>query len=353
METRTLGRTQLEVKRIGFGGMTIPQVDDDTAVATVNRALDLGINFLDTARVYGKGDSERKIGLVMKHRRDECYLSSRTTDMTYEGMKRAIDESLAALQTDHIDLYEPHDVSTSEKYATLMSKDGALRALHEARDEGKIAHIGLTGHNWAILAEAAATDEFEAMLVTYNIATRNAEDGLLDVAEAHGVGLFVMKVFGNSRLLKLTPRGGGQPPTVEQCLRFALSNRRFGMILTGAKSPEEIEQNVGIAESYTPLTDAEQQEVRAFGDSLSRGFCYGCEYCLPCPQEIDIPGILQLLDHQERLSYEWPQGRKAYARFTATAENCADCEQCEQRCPQDLPIRDRLRTAHKRLARPV
>jgi len=353
METRTLGRTGLEVKRLGFGGMTLPGVDVDEAVATVHKALDLGVNFIDTARAYGGGDSERKIGRVMKDRRGECFLSSRTTDMSYEGMKRDIDESLKALQTDHLDLYEPHDVSTSQKYAQLMASSGALRALKEAKAEGKIAHVGFTGHNWAILAEAIRTGEFEAMLITYNLATRNAEEEVIDLAEAHGVGLFVMKVFGNSRLFKLTPPGSGRIATVEECLRFALSNEKLPLILTGAKSPEEIAQNVSIAESYTPLSDAEQRELRAFGDSLSAGFCYGCEYCLPCPQEIDIPGILQLLDYQERLSYEWPQARKAYAAFAATVEDCVDCGDCEERCPQDLPVRERLRQAHDRLAKPV
>jgi hypothetical protein len=350
MEVRTLGRTGLKVRRLGFGGMTIPHVDDDQAVATIHKALDLGVNFIDTARVYG--DSERKIGLVMKQRRSECFLSSRMTDMSYEGLKRAIDESLAALQTDRIDLYEPHDVSTSQRYAQLMSHDGGLRALQEARAEGKIAHVGLTGHNWAILADAIRTGEFEAMLVTYNLATRDAEE-LIPLAEEHGVGLFAMKVFGNSRLLRLSPRDAERTATVEQCLRFALSNEHFPLILTGAKSPGEIEQNVRIAEAHRRLSPAELRELRAFGDSLQAGWCYGCEYCLPCPQAIDIPGILQLLDYQERLSYEWPQGRKAYAKFAATIEDCCDCAECEQRCPQRLPVRQRLRKAHERLARPV
>lgn len=353
MELRELGRTGMRVARVGFGGMTIPRVDVDEAVATVNRALDLGINFVDTARVYGRGDSEAKIGRVMKHRRGDCYLSSRTTDMSYEGMKRAIDESLEQLQTDFIDLYEGHDVSTRAKYAELMSADGGLRALQEAKAEGKIGHVGITGHNWALLAEAIRTGEFEAALIAYNLATRTAEEEVIDLAEARGVGLFVMKVFGNARLFQLSPLDSDRTATVDECLRFALSNARLPLILTGAKSPAEIEQNVRITESQPPLSEAEQRELRAFGDSLQASYCYGCEYCLPCPQEIDIPGILQLLDRQERLSYEWPQGRKAYAAFAATIEDCADCGDCEDRCPQDLPIRERLRKAHDRLARPV
>ena len=113
MEIRRLGKTEMRVSRIGFGGMTIPNVDVEEALATINRALELGVNFIDTARAYGNGDSERKIGRVMESRRGEVYLSSRTPNTSYDGIKRAIDESLAALRTDYIDLYEPHDVSTN------------------------------------------------------------------------------------------------------------------------------------------------------------------------------------------------------------------------------------------------
>jgi len=353
MEIRELGNTGMRVARVGFGGMTIPRVDVDQAVATLNRALDLGVNFVDTARTYGRGDSERKIGIVMEERRSEVYLSSRSPDPDYDGMWRSIDASLQALRTDYIDLYEGHDVSTQAKHRQLMASDGGLKALQEAKDEGLIRHIGFTGHNWELIKEMIRSDEFEAGLITYNIANRTVEDEVLDLAEEHSVGLFVMKVFGNGRLFRLTPPQEDRTPTVEECLRFALSNRRLPLILTGGKSPEEIEQNVAVAESYRPLSDEEERDLREFGERLGRGYCFGCEYCLPCPQEIDIPGILQLFDFQERISWEWPQGRKAYAEFDATVEDCADCGQCEERCPQDLPVRERLRAAHKRLGRKV
>jgi len=351
MEVRRLGKTEMQVSRIGFGGMTIPKVSFEQAVATINRALDLGVNFIDTARAYGNGDSERKIGRVMADRRDEAYLSSRTPDTSYDGIRKAIDESLEALRTDYIDLYEPHDVSSAARYDPLMRKGGGLQALREAKEEGKIRHIGFTSHNCDLIKEMIRSNAFEAGLVTYNLANREAEDEVLDLAEEHDVGLFVMKVFGNASLFELSPPEEDRKPTVEECLRFALSNRRFPLILTGVKSPEEIEQNVAIANSYRPLSEAEQQELRDFGDRLGRGYCYGCEYCLPCPQDIDIPRVLQLLDYQERISWELPQGKKTYAEFDATIEDCIDCEQCEERCPQNLPIRERLQEAHDRFAR--
>jgi predicted aldo/keto reductase-like oxidoreductase len=353
METRRLGRTGLEVSRIGFGGMTIPHVDKKQAVETVHKALDLGVNFIDTARAYGDGDSEDKIGEVMKTRRDESYLSSRSPKMDYEGMKGDIDKSLRTLGVDHIDLYEPHDVSRTSMYEKLMGQNGAIQALHEAKEAGKIRFIGVTGHNWGLMQKLLESDQFDAALVTYNIANREAEDTVIPVAKELDVGLFVMKVFGNSRLFDLSPVDDDRQPTVEECLRFALSNDDFPMILTGVKAPEEIEQNVAIANTYEPMTEAEQKQIRAFGDRLGRGYCYGCNYCQPCPADIDIPAILGLLDKQQRISWEWPQLRERYAQFEQTVDDCLDCEQCEEACPQDLPVRELLREAEERLGRPV
>jgi len=330
--------------------MTIPGVSKKQAVATVHKALDLGINFVDTARAYG--DSEEKIGEVMKTRRDECYLSSRSPERDYEGMKANIDASLRTLGVEYIDLYEPHDVSTEARYEAVM-KEGGIDALHEAKEAGKIRFIGVTGHNRAKMQELLRSGHFDAALVTYNIANLEAETEVIPLAKELDVGLFVMKVFGNSRLLELSPVDEDRTPTVEECLRFALSNEAFPMILTGAKSPDEIEENVGIANSYEPLTDAEQQDLREFGKRLGQGYCYGCNYCMPCPAEIDIPGILQLLDYQKRINWEWPQGRQQYAEFDKTIDDCLDCAQCEEACPQNLPVRQLLVEAKDRLEQPV
>lgn len=358
METRRLGRTNLEVSRIGFGGMTItpwfcPDLTVEQGAEVVNTALDLGVNFVDTARAYP--GSEEKIGRVMKARRHECYLSTRSPKMDYEGMKADIETSLRTLQTDHIDIYEPHDVSTRSKYEDLLSPNGAVKALKEARKAGKIRFIGVTGHNWELLYRLIETDEFDAALVVYNLADREAEKEVIPLAGSLDVGLFVMKVFGNARLPKQTPPGEERRPTVEECLRFALSNRDFPLILTGVRSPEEMKENVSIAESRAPLTDEEREELAAFGDSLRTGYCYSCNYCLPCPEEIDIPRIMQLLGNRDRRDWHTvhPRLYREYRELDRTFDDCADCGECEERCPQNLPIRERLEKAKEVLDKEV
>jgi predicted aldo/keto reductase-like oxidoreductase len=348
VELRRLGRTDLKVARIGFGGMTIPHVSVEQTAATVNRALDLGVNFVDTARAYG--DSEEKIGQVMKTRRQECFLSSRSPKTDYEGMKQDIAGSLGALNTDYIDLYEPHDVSTQEKYDRLMSADGALKALKEAKSQGRIRHVGFTSHNWELTKRMIETGEFEAALITYNLADHASAEAVIPVAEAHDVGLFVMKVFGNGRLLELRPVDEERHPTIEECLRFALANGRLPLILTGVKSPEEIGQNVAIAEETQSLTEAQLAHLRRLGERLGHGYCYGCEYCIPCPEGINIPGILRLLQRSERIGWDLPQLRSGYRQFDRTADDCVDCGECEEKCPQRLPIRELLQQAARRFA---
>jgi predicted aldo/keto reductase-like oxidoreductase len=335
-----LGRTGSEVKRIGLGGMTIPDVSLEQAVATLSRALDLDVNSVDTAMAYG--DSQEKIGAVMTTRRRECYLSSRSTQMDYEGMEHDIATSLEVLKTDCIDLYEAHDVSTRAKY-------GALKALKETKADGRIGHIGFTSHNWELARKLIATDEFEAALITYNLADHTAAESVIPLAEAYDVGVFVMKVFGNGRLLRLRPVDEERCPTIEESLRSALANDHPPLVLTGVKSPEEISENVAIAQDRAHPTQSELAELRTFGERLGRGYCYGCNYCVPCPEGIDIPGILRLLEQRERMSWDWPQLKAAYRRFERTAADCVECGQCEEKCPQQLPIRERLQKAERQL----
>jgi len=234
------------------------------------------------------------------------------------------DESLVALRTDCIGLYEPHDVSSGVRYERLMRKDRGLKALREAKELGKIKHIGFTSHKGDLIKRMIRSEHFESALITGNRANCDAEEEVLEPADELDVGLLVMKVFGNASILELNPPEENRRPTVEERLRFAFSNRGLPLLLTEVKSPEGIEQNVSIAEDYKRLYEKEAHDLREFGDRLGQGYFYGCAYCFPCPQDIDIPGILQQLDYQERITWELPLGRKEYAKSRAIIEDSID-----------------------------
>ncbi|MCX8170842.1 MAG: aldo/keto reductase, partial [Candidatus Bathyarchaeota archaeon] len=168
MMKRRLGKTDLRVSIIGFGAIKLPQVDFETSSKMLNRALDLGINFIDTARSYG--DSEEKIGLALSGRRDEFYVSTKTGSLTYEDAVKDIELSLRKLKTDYIDLYLCHNPNSPDKFEKVMGPNGALKALKEAKSKGIIGHIGFSCHRYhETMEKGIRSGEFEAIMISYNI----------------------------------------------------------------------------------------------------------------------------------------------------------------------------------------
>src|SRR5512147_1466275 len=148
MPTRNLGKTGYRVGLFSLGGQAaIEQPDNEAgAVAIVERALDLSVNYIDTAAMYGRGLSQRYIGQVMKRRRRETFLATKTHDRTRDGSLKLLDQSLKLLQTDHVDLWQLHNVRTDEQVEQIFAKDGAIEALTRARDQKMVRFLGITGH---------------------------------------------------------------------------------------------------------------------------------------------------------------------------------------------------------------
>ncbi|MHC4146718.1 MAG: aldo/keto reductase, partial [Planctomycetota bacterium] len=172
MPTRNLGRTGHRVGIFSLGGQAVVETSDrDTAEAIVNKAIDLGINYIDTASSYGGGKSEQHIGLVMKYRRHEVYLATKTHDRSYDGSMRLLETSLKRLQTDHLDCWQLHNVQTKAHTDRIFAKDGAIKALEKARDQGIVRFLGITGHyDPHILAEAINYYPFDTLLMAFNAA---------------------------------------------------------------------------------------------------------------------------------------------------------------------------------------
>ena len=168
MQKKILGRTGLNVSIIGFGAIKLPGVPADDAVKIINRALDLGVNYIDTARNYR--DSEEKIGRVLKDRRADCFIATKTTARDASGLMDDLETSLRNLQTDKIDVYQLHSVSDGDTYKKVMAPGGALEGAKKAKAQGKIDHIGISIHrDLETMKAVIKSDEFETLMVTYSL----------------------------------------------------------------------------------------------------------------------------------------------------------------------------------------
>ena len=261
MPLRPLGRTGHQVRIFSLGGQATleePERGEDAA-AIINRAIDLGVNYIDTARVYGTGVSETYVGEVMKSRRDEVFLATKTRDRSYDGSMRSLEASLKALQTDRLDLWQLHNVRTQEDLDEIFAKEGAIRALERARDENMVRFLGITGHKDPfVLRKGIEQYPFDSILMALNAADRHKAsfiDNLLPVATERKMAIVGMKVPARGKIFR---KGG--VTTMKQAMRYVLT-LPVSTIIVGISTLKELEENIHIAEEFKPLKPEEMQEI--------------------------------------------------------------------------------------------
>ncbi len=334
MEHKILGKTGLEVSIMGLGGIPIQSVSFGEAQRVVERALDLGVTFIDTARSYT--NSEEKIGQVMKRRRGECILASKVFRRSKKEAEEDINTSLRNLKTDMIDLYQLHDVSRERDYERIFGPNGALEAVKKAREQGKIRFIGVSGHRQELLLRLIKTGEFDTVQLPVNAADLDIAKAVTPVAREMNLGIIGMKAFA-----------GGNFKDVKVALRFAL-DQDVSVVIPGMKKVSEVEENIGIANSFKPLTDEEREVLLEEAKQLGANFCRQCGYCQPCPEGVDIPKILLLERYYSRY---WLKdvATEQYRKLDVKADSCVECGECEEKCPYQLPVRELLKEAHMHL----
>jgi len=349
---RRLGKTELMVSVIGFGGIKLPAVERKTSYEILNRALDLGINFFDTARGYG--DSEEKIGWAIGERRDEFYISTKSHVLTAEEMEKDIKTSLEKLRTDYIDIYMCHNLRRPESYDKVMGPGGAMEALKKAKQEGIIGHTGFSCHRFhETMERGIKSGEFDALIVAYNILNDELNDEtILPMAKEWDVGVIAMKPLAGGALAQPPPElkvSSKIPITAEQALRFVLANPAVDVAIPGMTNLQEVEENARVGEKFQVMTEAEKLELIKAAEELGKDFCRNCGYCLPCPEEIRIPVILRHLGYYKRYGLiEWAKGR--YHMVEVKADACLECGQCQEKCPYNLNIHEMLKEAHTLLS---
>lgn len=328
MRKNVLGKTQLTVSSLGFGGIPIQRVSEEEAIRVVRHGYELGINYFDTARNYTV--SEERIGKALKDMRDEVVLATKSSNRTKKGVLEDLEVSLKNLRTDWIDVYQLHNVSSKKVWEQVTAPDGALGALRQAQREGKIHHVGVTSHDPALLVEIVNLNVFETIMIPYNYLTPIPAQVLLPLCHRMNVGTIIMKPFG-----------GGAFSNARIALKFLLENQDVDVIIPGMMSRAEVEENVAVASGSSTLRHEELKLIEQDRMALGDQFCRACNYCQPCPQEIPISTVLRWEVAVKRMGWV-PRIVNRLKEGLAKATTCVECGDCEARCPYQLPIRELL-----------
>ena len=327
MNKRRLGKTNLMVSEVSLGGIPLQRLDKEKAREVVEKSLDLGINFIDTARAYSV--SEELIGDALSGRRDEVYLATKTMSRGYEAAKSDIETSLRNLKTDYIDLYQIHLVKDMDDYKAAMGIDGVYRALLEAKRDGKIGHIGITAHSADLLGEIMDPKYFDTIQFPYNAVERQGED-LFRRANEMDMGVIIMK-----------PIAGGAIENGEASIKWILENENISVVIPGMATEDEVVKNIAAANGT--LSDEERKYIDMLVNELGSDFCRRCGYCLPCPEGLNIPALILFEGYVKRYNLrDWSEAR--YRALDIKASACIECGICETKCPYHLKIREKLRS---------
>lgn len=325
MKTIRLGKTGLEVSRIGMGGIPLTRPTENEAIKVIQRSLDLGVNFIDTAYGYGGGMSEERIGKAIAGRRDQVIIATKGWEPEH------IDVSLKRLNTDYIDLWQFHSISSFEDLEEVIRPGGLLEKAQKALQIGKIRHIGFSSHNVDVALKTLASGHFETVQFPLNFVSNEAVDELLPLSRKLNVGFIAMKPFA-----------GGRIQDANLAIKYLL---QFEDVMPdpGIEKVEEIEEIVSIVSSkHWELTTWEQREIEKIRVQVGTRFCRQCQYCMPCPKGVHICGAIYLSILWELWPPDWFFSWRYVNNAVETAKNCVQCGECEEKCPYQLPIREMI-----------
>lgn len=263
MPERPLGRTGHNVRLFSLGGQaTIERPDTDAeSEAIINRAIDLGVNYIDTAAAYGRGISQVYIGRVMATRRDEVFLATKTHNRTRDGSLELLEQSLESLQTDHLDLWQLHNISRTEQLDQIFADDGAIHALLQAKEEGIVKNLGITGHaDPDVLMDGLNRFDFDTILMALNPADRFHRpfmDKLLPLANEKGMGVIAMKIPARGRIFQ-----DGGLTSMKEALTWTFS-QPISTVIVGCDNVAQLEENISAAAEFKPLNSAQMAAIEA------------------------------------------------------------------------------------------
>jgi predicted aldo/keto reductase-like oxidoreductase len=378
------GKTGVKVSRLGMGCMRLPSheengktvFDEEESIALIHRAMDLGVNYFDTAPYYCDKLSEVFLGkaLAVDGRRDKVWVSTKNPIENDSGddYERRLESSLKNLRTDHIDFYHFWGISLNTFLNKVKAKDGPFARAQKLKERGLVRHISFSFHDrepgqdeGGRLIEILKNGEgvLESVLCQYNLLDRDKEPGIA-LAHEMGLGTVIMGPVGGGRLGAPSRMIQGLIPgqvksSAEVALRFVLANQNVNIALSGVSNVAQLEENAAVASRTDALSPEEIETIEAVlkeNERLAGLYCTGCKYCMPCPQNVNIPEIFTIMNYH-RVYKITGFAKKSYAeigkvpwRKYENAAACVNCGACEKKCPQSLPIREQLKETHRVLA---
>lgn len=362
MEYRKLGKTGLEVSVVGMGTLGFARValynkgeeGIRQMVELLQRALDRGANFIDTAYAYGSGVAEEAVGRATQGRSAIILSRSHTwqTSLDPKDTRNCLEGSLQRLRRDCIDIYQIHDVTTLEAYENVL-KSGVYDVLKDAKAEGKVRFIGFSTHgNLELMNRMIHSGEVDVLTLAYNILhqKRSPSDGedpritsekVFPLASERGVAITIMKPFGGGVLCWKSADGTSLSPT--SLLRYVVQNPYIATVTPGVESISQLEEALEAGQPSSALSEEEIRSLEEEARRWGRDICRQCGYCLPCSQKIEIPAVMRLLMMWH--NQQDPSLVEQYRALRVKASQCTECGECEERCPYDLTISEKMKNA--------
>ena len=314
----TLGTTGIESIKNAFGALPIQRVSDDYAVMLLKKAYDSGVTFYDTARFYT--DSEKKIGLAFSHMREKIHIATKTMAQTVEGFWKDLETSLSELKTDYVDIYQFHNPSFCPK---PNDGTGLYEAMLEAKEQGKIRHIGITNHRLHIAIEAVESGLYETLQFPLSYLSSEKDEELVELCKKHNVGFIAMKGMSGGLITK---------SDVAYAYMMQFDNV---LPIWGVQKETELDEFLSYNDNPPLMTKEISSIIAKERKELSGNFCRGCGYCMPCPVGIEINNCARMIQMIRRSpSQGWLTEESQKKMFAI--EKCIECGQCKAKCPYGL-----------------
>ncbi|MDA3809782.1 MAG: aldo/keto reductase [Spirochaetaceae bacterium] len=374
---RPLGNTGMDISSLGFGCMRLPMIeknekkiiDQEQVNEMFKKAIDLGVNYFDTAWFYNNELSEAAVGIALKEVRNDVYISSKSPGHLIKkpgDYRRTLETQLKRLDTDFIDLYHFHGIGY-DNFLEIDKNSGWLEEAEKAKSEGLIKHIAFSFHDKPEnMIKLIDMGHFESVLCQYNVIDQS-NGSAMKYASEKGLGVIVMGPLGGGRVSGLPAEltkslNINVKSNSELALRFVFSNPHIDCALSGMENMSMLLENAAVSEQRSELSSEEAASITSVmneNSKLSDLYCTGCNYCMPCPEEVNIPHIFRMMNYYKVYNIK-DFAQKGYAEIGNNewvkgnrADSCTECGICETKCPQKIEIREQLKESHLALAASV